>query len=74
MAALLVRYYLIEPSCTMRYVGQMARMGKKDVYTEFWWEIQMKETAWRHIGIDENIIRIDMDLKEIGRKDVDWFV
>jgi len=54
----------------MRWAGRVARMGRGEMYTGFWWE-NLKETSLgrpRHRWEDN----IKMDFWEVGCGGVDW--
>jgi hypothetical protein len=54
----------------MRWTGNIARMGKGEVCTGFWWEAWGKENPGGSRRRWENNIRID--LKEVGCECEDW--
>jgi len=40
----------------MRWVGHVARMGRGEAYTGFWWGNLRETDHWRHPGVDGRII------------------
>jgi hypothetical protein len=50
----------------MRWAGQVARMGRRGMYIDYWWEIQKDRDHW------EDQDHIKMDLREIGWDGGDW--
>jgi hypothetical protein len=43
-------------SIRMRWAGHVARMGKGEAYTGFWWENMRKGDHWGDPGVDVRII------------------
>lgn len=44
-------------------MGHVLRMGRREIHTKFWWE-KPEGMRWKD--------NIKTDIKEIGRKGVDW--
>jgi len=40
----------------MRWAGHVARMGRGEAYTGFWWGDRRERDHWRDSGVDERII------------------
>jgi hypothetical protein len=47
----------------MRWVGHVARRGRREVCTGFWWENLKERAQWGDPGIDEKMI-----LRRVFRK------
>jgi hypothetical protein len=54
----------------MRWAGHVARMGKREMHTGYWWEIQRERDHSEDKDVSRWIILID--ILEIGWGVVDW--
>ena len=55
----------------MRWAGHVARMGRREMYTGFWWGNVGERERWGVPGLrwKDNI---KMDLREVGCGRMDW--
>ena len=55
----------------MRWAGHVARMGRREVYTAFWWgNLRAKKSLSRPRRRWEDNIKTD--IQEVGYVDMDW--
>jgi hypothetical protein len=54
----------------MRWAGHVARMGRRGMHIEYWWESQKERDHWE----DQDVVGIILEriLREIGWSGMDW--
>jgi hypothetical protein len=57
-------------STRTRWAGHVARMGRGEVYTEFWWGNQKERDYLEGSGVDGRIIL--RRISEVGCRGMDW--
>ena len=54
------------------WAGHVARKGEKEAYTGFWLGILRERAHLGDPGVDGRIVRMKMDLQEVGCGVVGW--